>query len=39
VGSVRSSLISSDALPFVPWMSRDASAPMGAAEQSGASQQ
>jgi len=39
VGSVRSSLRSSDALPFVPWMSRDAAAPMSSAAKDGASQQ
>jgi transglutaminase-like putative cysteine protease len=39
VGSVRSSLISSDALPFVPWMSRDAAAPISSAAKDGASQQ
>jgi transglutaminase-like putative cysteine protease len=38
VGSVRTSLASSDVLPFVPWMSRDTAAPMSAA-QDGASQQ
>jgi transglutaminase-like putative cysteine protease len=39
VGSVRSSLISSDALPFVPWKSRDAAAPISSAAKDGASQQ
>ena len=39
VGSVRSSLSSSDALPFVPWMSRDAVAPISSAAKDGASQQ
>jgi transglutaminase-like putative cysteine protease len=38
VGSVRSSLSSSDVLPFVPWMSRDAPAPIRASDE-GASQQ
>jgi transglutaminase-like putative cysteine protease len=38
VGSVRSTLASSDVLPFVPWMSRDAAAPIGGGD-GGASQQ
>lgn len=38
IGSVRTSLTSTDVLPFVPWMSRDASAPIGAPDD-GASQQ
>lgn len=38
VGSVRSSLASSDVLPFVPWMSRDASAPMSAPDDGGSQQ-
>ena len=39
VGSVRSTLASSDVLPFVPWMSRDASAPITNAADDGSSQQ
>jgi transglutaminase-like putative cysteine protease len=38
VGSVRTSLTSSDVLPFVPWMSRDASAPMSASDDGGSQQ-
>lgn len=38
VGSVRTSLASTDVIPFVPWMSRDASAPISTPDES-ASQQ
>jgi transglutaminase-like putative cysteine protease len=39
IGSVRSTLASSDVLPFVPWMSRDAAAPISPAAADGSSQQ